>query len=58
MNWFKTLAMYGHIPDELDVNDEDIKLVPNIIEKVLIPKLTGKLFKYLIVICFTLMSNC
>ncbi|XP_065648625.1 PAX3- and PAX7-binding protein 1 isoform X2 [Hydra vulgaris] len=40
MNWFKTLILYGHVPDDIDIDDDDIKLVPNIIEKSIIPKLT------------------
>jgi GC-rich sequence DNA-binding factor len=42
MSWFETLIFYGH-QDGVTIapNDSDLKLMPNIIEKVLLPKLTG-----------------
>lgn len=40
MEWFLSLAAYGDLGGEPDPEDEDVKLLPNIIEKVLIPKIT------------------
>lgn len=41
MLWYSTLAMFGDYGDvKVESEDDDIKLLPNIIEKVLIPKLT------------------
>lgn len=42
MEWFLSLAAYGDLGGEPDPEDEDVKLLPNIIEKVLIPKITGQ----------------
>ena len=41
MNWFCSLILYGDHGGEPDVEDDDLKLLPNIIEKVLIQKITG-----------------
>lgn len=42
MAWFTSLIMYGHHGGEIDLEDDDVKLLPNVIEKIVIPKLTGK----------------
>lgn len=40
--WFESLMFYGcRDREELQPDDNDIKLIPSIIEKVLLPKLTG-----------------
>jgi len=43
MSWYSALVMYGchDTGGALLVEDSDIKLIPSIIEKVLLPKLTG-----------------
>ena len=41
MQWFQAVAMYGDHGNITDTGDEDLKLLPCLIEKVLIPKLTG-----------------
>lgn len=42
MAWYESLMFYGHRKDEqLNASDPDIKLIPTLIEKVLLPKLTG-----------------
>ena len=42
MNWYRTLVQYGDHGGQVTAEDEDTKLLPNIIEKVLIPKLAGE----------------
>ncbi len=42
MEWFNSLAMYAHHAGQVAANDEDAKLIPYIIEKVVIPRLTGE----------------
>jgi len=42
MNWFESVAMFGHTGDEMDKSDDDLNLIPLIAEKIMIPKLTGK----------------
>ena len=42
MAWYEAVMFYGFQEDvKLDNNDSDIKLVPSLVEKVLLPKLTG-----------------
>ena len=41
MNWYKTLLTYGYHGGKDNIEDEDLKLIPHVIEKVLLPKLTG-----------------
>ncbi|XP_064627952.1 PAX3- and PAX7-binding protein 1-like [Lineus longissimus] len=42
MPWFQTLMFYGFKEgDAIDPNDADVKLLPSVIEKVLLPKLTA-----------------
>jgi len=41
MNWFESVAMFGHTGDEMDKSDDDLNLIPLIAEKIMIPKLTG-----------------
>lgn len=42
MKWFHALAMYGDVEGKIEKEDEDIQILPKIIEKVLIPKLIGE----------------
>ena len=36
--------MYGYHGDKVDKEDDDLNLLPLVVEKILIPKLTGNLF--------------
>lgn len=38
--WYRSVALYGN-PEVFDLEDPDNDLLPMIVEKVLIPKLTG-----------------
>ena len=40
MRWYESLMFYGSQEGQ-DKSDADLKLIPNLIEKVLLPKLTG-----------------
>ena len=43
MPWYESLLFYGFSDmDGLDPEDPDVKLLPSLVEKVLIPKLTCK----------------
>lgn len=43
MAWFHALAMYGDVVGgKMEDEDEDLQILPKVIEKVLIPKLTGE----------------
>ena len=43
MNWFEDLMFYGFREgEEPAVDDEDLQLVPRLVDKVVIPKLTGQ----------------
>ena len=45
MPWYRSLAIYGHThADSFDQSDADNQLIPMIVEKVLVPKLTGMTF--------------
>ena len=44
MSWYQDLAMYGYHGDKVDKEDDDLNLLPLVVEKILIPKLTGNLF--------------
>lgn len=41
--WYKSLVLFGcgDDPYDIDVEDPDVKLIPMVLEKSLIPKLTG-----------------
>lgn len=41
--WYKSLVLFGcgDDPYDIDVEDPDVKLIPTVLEKSLIPKLTG-----------------
>lgn len=40
--WYDTLMFYGfRNEDDYDREDDDIKLIPRIIEKIVLPKLSG-----------------
>lgn len=44
MNWYDSLLLYGLQPHETEDDlrkDPDLKLIPLVIEKVLLPKLKG-----------------
>jgi len=41
--WFRSLLLYGDTTDNSDGDDLDLKLIPSIVEKVLLAKLTGKM---------------
>ena len=43
MSWYQDLAMYGYHGDKVDKEDDDLNLLPLVVEKILIPKLTGNL---------------
>lgn len=38
--WFETLVFYGCLPDLEDTNTDDVKLLPTITEKIIVPRLT------------------
>ena len=43
MLWFQVLMFFGFSEGrELDPEDEDLQLIPNLVDLVVIPKLTGK----------------
>lgn len=50
MEWYETVMRYGFKPDETEaqlLDDPDIRLVPTLIEKIVLPKITGDLlFQY------------
>lgn len=41
--WYKSLVLFGcgDDPYDIDADDLDVKLIPMVLEKALIPKLTG-----------------
>lgn len=44
MEWYETMMKYGFKPDETEAqlaDDPDIRLVPSIMEKIILPKITG-----------------
>lgn len=53
--WYKSLVLFGcgDDPYDIDVDDPDVKLIPIVLEKSLIPKLTGIRFLFH---CFLPMS--
>lgn len=42
MLWFESLLFYGCEEQEQEKDDVDIALLPTIVEKVILPKLTGR----------------
>ena len=46
--WYKSLVLFGcgDDPYDIDVDDPDVKLIPIVLEKSLIPKLTGITFLF------------
>lgn len=44
--WYKSLVLFGcgDDPYDIDVDDPDVKLIPVVLEKTLITKLTGIVF--------------
>ena len=41
MIWFKVAAMFGYVEGEKHIDAADSDLLPLIIEKIIIPRLTG-----------------
>ena len=43
MSWYRSVALFGHkrSMSSFDSSDPDNELIPMIVEKVLVPKLTG-----------------
>lgn len=44
MEWYETVMKYGFKPGETEdqlMNDPDIRFVPTLMEKIILPKLTG-----------------
>ena len=46
--WYKSLVLFGcgDDPYDIDVEDPDVKLIPTVLEKTVIPKLTGMELNY------------
>lgn len=47
MEWYETIMKYGFKSNETEsdlTDDPDIRLMPTLIEKILLPKVTGKYF--------------
>lgn len=44
MLWFESLLFYGCEEREQEKDDVDVALLPTIVEKVILPKLTGRNF--------------
>lgn len=42
MMWFECLLFYGCDMKDADKEDADVALLPSLVEKVVLPKLTGK----------------
>lgn len=42
MLWFESLLFYGCEEREQEKDDVDVALLPTIVEKVILPKLTGR----------------
>lgn len=43
MQWYINLVGFGfHHHEEIDPQDDDVKVIPSLIEKAVIPKLIGK----------------
>lgn len=44
MEWYETMMKYGFKSDETEahlLNDPDIRLVPTLMEKIILPKISG-----------------
>lgn len=44
MEWYETMMKYGLKPGETEaqlIDDPDIRLVPTLMEKIILPKITG-----------------
>ena len=42
MPWYRDLLMFGFPSEEsIDIEDSDVKLLPSLVEKAVLPKLTG-----------------
>ena len=45
MDWFSSLLFMGSKDGEmLEIGDDDLKILPQIVEKILLPKMTCKFF--------------
>ena len=50
MQWYKDLLLFGFPNEEsIDIEDSDVKLLPSLVEKAVLPKLTGNT---VILLCF------
>ena len=50
MSWFENLMFYGFHDESYDPDDEDTKLIPRLAEKALLPKLTGLIYYYDVIV--------
>lgn len=42
MSWYLNLVGFGfHDSEDIDLKDDDVKIIPSLIEKAVIPKLIG-----------------
>jgi hypothetical protein len=53
MDWFEMLALYGYDAEskEIQKNDDDVNLLPRVVEKTLVPKFLCKASTLLAVLC-------
>lgn len=51
MLWFESLLFYGCEEYDQEKDDADVSLLPTIVERVVLPKLTGTLY-YLVIFYF------
>jgi cold shock CspA family protein len=43
MSWYNSLVGFGfHDNEDIDPKDDDVKIIPSVIEKAVLPKLIGK----------------
>ena len=45
--WYKSLVLFGcgEDPYDIDADDPDVKLIPGLLDKCIIPKLTGSVMQ-------------
>ena len=44
INWYEALMFYGYREGEsIDIMDSDVKILPSMVDKVMLPKCTGRL---------------
>lgn len=47
MEWYEAVIKYGFKPNETEaqlLNDPDVRLVPTLMEKIILPKITGTIY--------------